>query len=73
MLASKEHSCPQETYRILDFKPTQYIDDSLVQDYYCMDSSGKNCIVTYVISKSENAIINLKYNNWQYIYSGYLL
>ena len=51
------HSSPQETYRILDFKPTQYIDDSFVQDYYCIDSSGKKCIVTFVISKSENAII----------------
>ncbi|MCA6069390.1 hypothetical protein JI747_019660 [Chryseobacterium sp. RG1] len=67
------HSSPQETYRILDFKPTQHIDDSLVQDYYCVDSSGKKCIVTFVISKSESAIINLKYNNWEYIYSGYLL
>lgn len=67
------YSNPQETYKILDFKPTQYIDDSLVQDYYCVDSSGKRCTITLVISKSENAIINLRYNNWQYIYSGYLL
>ncbi|WPO81846.1 hypothetical protein SD427_13840 [Chryseobacterium sp. JJR-5R] len=67
------HSSPQETYKILDFKPTQYIDDSLVQDYYCVDSSGKKCTVTFVISKNENAIINLRYNNWEYIYSGSLL
>lgn len=64
---------PQEIYRILDFKPTQYIDDSLVQDYYCIDSSGKKCTVTFVIIKSESVIINLRYNNWEYIYNGYLL
>jgi hypothetical protein len=57
------HLNPLETYRIPDFKPTQYIDASLAQDYYRMDSSGKKCAVTFVISKNESAIVNLKDNN----------
>lgn len=67
------HSNPQEIFIITDFKPIQYIDDSLIQDYYCVNSSGKRCTITLVVNKSENVLINLKYNNWEYIYSGTLL
>ncbi len=65
---------PQTTYRILEKKPSQEIDDSIVVDYYCVDSKGKKCTITIVMSKIENiTMVNLRYSNWEYIYTGYLL
>lgn len=65
---------PQTMYKILETKPLQEIDNSLVVDYYCIDSKGKKCTITIVMNKIENiTMINLRYNNWEYIYTGYLM
>lgn len=64
------YSSPKEVYRVIDLKPTQYINDTLVQDYYCEDSSGKKCTITFVLNTNDEVLINLRYNNWEYIYSG---
>lgn len=66
------HSSPQQEYKIIDFKPTQKIDNSTVQDYYCIDSNGKRCTITLVLSNG-GALLNLRYKSWEYIYSGYIL
>lgn len=66
------NSKPQETFSIIDFKPTQNIDNAMVQDYYCIDSKNKRCTITLVLS-NEGALVNLRYKTWEYIYSGYIL
>lgn len=64
------YSSPKEVYNVIDFKPSHYTDDSLIQDYYCEDSSGKKCTITFVLNTNDQVLINLRYNNWEYIYSG---
>jgi hypothetical protein len=64
------YSTPKEVYNVIDFKPSQYINDSLIQDYYCEDSSGKKCTITFILNTKDEVLINLRYNNWEYIYSG---
>ncbi|GAA4161005.1 hypothetical protein GCM10022217_25960 [Chryseobacterium ginsenosidimutans] len=66
------HSSPQQEFKIIDFKPTQKIDNAMVQDYYCIDLNGKRCTITLVLS-NDGTLINLRYKTWEYIYSGYIL
>lgn len=62
---------PKDIYTITESKPTQFIDDSIIQDYYCIDQNGKRCTITIVKSRVKNLVLfNLKYSNWEYICSG---